>query len=280
MSETEKSKTESIVDSIGIADWGTGFSVVRCTDFKHIVKQILLRGPQTTERKKTSAKWVVIERWITNGEAETKRTRTAQTECEAKQVAQKWADENAAPRKAVEQALRNREIKQKDRLKQMPPPHCTRVTAVDLEDIENARMEVLRDKYPECFKIFDIRETDTGQSQNQLHERLKMAWLEDVAAITGHVPGSPRIELSDEVIEKLHGARSRNRKRKRANRLLSVDYLLALKWEGNYCYLTAKELASQINSTLGTNLSPDAIKKRRARLDLTTKRRPGPDEKS
>jgi hypothetical protein len=59
-----------------------------------------------------------------------------------------------------------------------------------------------------------------------------------------------------------------------------VNHELALNWlREKYNLLTAKELSESIFKRVLRWLTPDAIKKRRERLGLTTKRKPGSPEK-
>ena len=60
-----------------------------------------------------------------------------------------------------------------------------------------------------------------------------------------------------------------------------INHELALNWlRKNYNLLTAEELAESVAQRCLRLLTPEAIKKRRERLRLTTKRPPGPPPKS
>jgi hypothetical protein len=60
-----------------------------------------------------------------------------------------------------------------------------------------------------------------------------------------------------------------------------IKHELALNWlRRNYNLLTAEELSDAILVMTGQRLTPDALKKRRERLGLTTKRPPGPPPKA
>lgn len=59
-----------------------------------------------------------------------------------------------------------------------------------------------------------------------------------------------------------------------------VNHELALNWvRRNYNLLTAEELSDEIFKSTLVRLKPEALKKRRERLGLTTKRKPGAPEK-
>jgi hypothetical protein len=69
--------------------------------------------------------------------------------------------------------------------------------------------------------------------------------------------------------------------RKPKRKLSPVDHTLALDWlRKGYNLLTEKELSKAVYTVTGKRLSPAAIKKRRERLGLTTKRPTGPRQKT
>lgn len=56
-----------------------------------------------------------------------------------------------------------------------------------------------------------------------------------------------------------------------------VDHEIVLNWlRRGYNFLTAEELSDAVLKETGKQISPEAIKKRRERLGLVTKRPPGP----
>jgi len=60
-----------------------------------------------------------------------------------------------------------------------------------------------------------------------------------------------------------------------------INHELALNWlRQHYNLLTAKELSVSIFKRIRRWLTPEALKRRRERLGLTTKRPPGPPPKS
>jgi hypothetical protein len=66
-----------------------------------------------------------------------------------------------------------------------------------------------------------------------------------------------------------------------ARRIDAINYELAFNWlRRNYNLLTAEELSRMILIATGQRLMPGALKKRRERLGLTTKRTTGPRPKS
>jgi hypothetical protein len=64
-------------------------------------------------------------------------------------------------------------------------------------------------------------------------------------------------------------------------KLNPVDHSLALHWlRKGYNLLTEKELSRAVYKVTGKRLTPAAIKKRRERLGLTTKRPTGPRQRT
>jgi hypothetical protein len=71
-----------------------------------------------------------------------------------------------------------------------------------------------------------------------------------------------------------------SRQMKRRKEINDVDYELAFNWRWKRYYsLTAEQLRDEIQKETKQSLSPEAIKKRRERLGLTTQRPPGPPPK-
>ena len=71
-----------------------------------------------------------------------------------------------------------------------------------------------------------------------------------------------------------------SKQRRRPKEVNEVDYELAFNWMWKgYYSLTAEELAQEVFKQTKQLLSPEAIKKRRERLGLTTQRPPGPPSK-
>jgi len=64
---------------------------------------------------------------------------------------------------------------------------------------------------------------------------------------------------------------------KQRKELDPVDHDIVLNWlRRGYNLLTAEELSEAVFKATGKYMTPEAIKKRRERLELTTKRPPGP----
>lgn len=72
-----------------------------------------------------------------------------------------------------------------------------------------------------------------------------------------------------------------SRQMKKRKEINAVDYELAFNWRWKgYFLLTAEQLRDEVQKETKQLFSPEAIKKRRERLGLTTQRPPGPPPKS
>jgi hypothetical protein len=156
-----------------------------------------------------------------------------------------------------------------------PDPNKT-----DEHDVYNARLKVLSELSPKTIELLQIVDAITDQANRKYVEREMvqsyfaelahyftedeiLAWQKNNPVGTGwmcefaEVMGKPRRTISP------------------------VNYELALNWlHAKYNEMTEKQLSISIFKRLWIWLTPSAIKKRRERLGLTSKRPTGPPPKS
>ena len=151
---------------------------------------------------------------------------------------------------------------------------------VDEYDIYHARLKVWSELSPKTIELLKITSATKNPAQRNYVERemvqsyfaeLAHYFTEDeILALQRNNPiGTGWMCEFAEVM-------------KNPRRTISpVNYELALNWlQGKYNQMTEKELSVSIFKRLLIWLTPEAIKKRRERLGLTTKRPPGPRPKS
>ncbi len=152
---------------------------------------------------------------------------------------------------------------------QLPPPpaRCTPLGPSDRKDVQAARLNILRKRWPRCFAILDGKRSATVGEMGA-------AWRADAAEQTGRI-----VQAEAEPSRALEVARALLKAHKQAKgreAAAVMNWRLAGCWKG-YCYLSAENLARVINKECGTTLSPAAAKKRRERLGLVTHKEIGPD---
>ena len=139
-----------------------------------------------------------------------------------------------------------------------------------------AEIEVLRRQWKHCFELFDKRKAGCHFSEDDCRK----AYLLDLAEqgenpLASKQPTSTDKEFFSQLTKAWNRAASGNKKLL----LQLVDYLIAFNWKLGWCYLSEKELAEKISSITKNVFTPGQIGKRRERLGLVAKHRPGSPEK-
>lgn len=146
-----------------------------------------------------------------------------------------------------------------------PPSRCTPISDGDRKLHAEAMLNVLAHQYPRTVKAL--------RSKFASKAALNRAYFADCAQILGKVPDEAEPEHAGAVGEALVKFSEG-----KINRASPVDLEIVFGWFARgYCFLAEKDLAAAVNSKCGTALTPAAIKKRRERLGLSSKRGPGPD---
>ncbi len=152
--------------------------------------------------------------------------------------------------------------------------------SLEAYDVFQARLKVLAGMQPKAVALMQQADSTKDPRKRKEFEReavaaffaeLSHSWTEnEVKAWQRSNPIGT--EWITEFTKTLH------RPKRKIN---AVDHSLALDWlRKGYNLLTGEELSSAVYKVTGKRLTPAAIKKRRERLGLTTKRTPGPRPKS
>ena len=216
--------------------------------------------------------WMAREREIdkATGKVTVKRKQATGNEAEARRIAQQWLDEYNAEKKKYFDAVA--------KAKTLPPapPRCASLTESDRGDMAKAEIEVLRRQWKHCFELFDKRKAGCHFSEDDCRK----AYLLDLAEqgenpLASKQPTSTDKEFFSQLTKAWNRAASGNKKLL----LQLVDYLIAFNWKLGWCYLSEKELAEKISIITKNVFTPGQIGKRRERLGLVAKHRPGSPEK-
>lgn len=177
-------------------------------------------------------------------------------------------------------------------LPQKPPAHLYRENrqlanrlAMDYwvaEAERSARFKVLSSILP---KTVELAEKAEQTPDAELKQKLESESLE--AYFAENAPGWPEMifkgwqrlnPIGFKWMQWLYVWNARLMKRRKG--ISAVDYELAFNWRWNaYHSITAAELVEKVFAATNERCSPEAIKKRRERLGLTTSRDPGPPPK-
>jgi molybdenum-dependent DNA-binding transcriptional regulator ModE len=213
--------------------------------------------------------WMAIEREIdkATGEITVKRKQPARNESEATRIAQQWLAEYNAEKKKYFDAVA--------KAKALPPApaRCEPLTETDRGDMAKTEMDVLRRQWKHCFELSDKRKAGCHFSEDDCRK----AYLLDLAEQGENPLSSKQPAGTDkEFWGALMKAGTRAARGKNKLLLCLVDYLIAFNWKLGWCYLSEKELAEKISGITKTTFTPGQIGKRRERLGLVAKHRPGP----
>lgn len=148
--------------------------------------------------------------------------------------------------------------------------------SIDGRDLYQARMKVLAGMQPKTVELIHRAESTEGPAEREKIEReavqayfaeLAHYWTEDLVK-----EWQQKNPIGTEWLCEFGRVFQEPERR-----LDPVNHELALNWlRRGYNCLTAEELSDAILVTTGQRLMPGALKKRRERLGLTTKRPPGP----
>jgi hypothetical protein len=253
-----------------VAFQGGGFGGVGfCTKLRKITTEHAA-GKLTLADGKTVG--MAVEREIdeATGEVTVLRQQETETEAEAREIMGQWVAEYEAKKrqffKAVEQS------------KALPPApaRCDPLTEADRADTAKAETDVLRRQWKHCFEVFDQRKAG-------LHvdiEECRKAYCLDLAEQGENPLAADQPSGRDkEFWRALLKAGNRGTSTKKKSLLQLVDYLIAFNWKGGWCFLPEKELAEKISDITKHRFTPGQIGKRRERLGLVAKHKPGPAQK-
>lgn len=153
-----------------------------------------------------------------------------------------------------------------------PPPKVSiqeRAGNADRRDMERARSAALRRAWPRTWAAVDAKKD---------REAIVKAYVLDTAALTGCVSHPTDPTMAREIAAALQ---SFSRRRRKGDTVL-IDRTIAFNWP-RLVYLSDREMAAEVNRLLsetGIKVTASQVKARRLRLDLTSRRLPGPPRKS
>ena len=211
---------------------------------------------------------VDLVRWAEDGETvlEIKERRLFKTEAEANAAMNRWAEEIHA------QFLKDRRL---------PAPDHGPRPSLDEQDLENARLQVMREQYPNTFKALeDLRIANEVERPAKMEtvfrgyavDRVRLdkpSKLPNVTPLTA-VPQDMNFILD---IAKAYKAKSPYDR---------VDVEIAANWfAAGYDKMSLADYTRAINAKTGKKLKPETMRARRyKKFGLMTKKQPGPAPKS
>jgi hypothetical protein len=159
-----------------------------------------------------------------------------------------------------------------DRFPEMPPDP----SATDDYDLYQARLKVLAGMQPKTVSLIEeaYAADNPVQRENAEFEAVsayyaEMAHYWNSEAVKAWQRSNP---IAAEWIKEFARVFQKPRKE-----LDAIDHEIVLNWlRRGYNFLTAEELSDAVFQATGKQMTPEALKKRRERLGLTTKRPPGP----
>jgi hypothetical protein len=154
-------------------------------------------------------------------------------------------------------------------------------SSTDEEDLQNARMKVMREQYPNTFSAMDSYGKAQPEMRAAAWENVLRSYATDMVRLykpTKVTDILPFKSLPDDTSFILEIAKAFKATSPRD----PVDVEIAARWfAGGYDKMSKDEYTAAINAKAGANLKPGAMEKRRyEKLGLMTKKRPGPSAKS
>lgn len=151
----------------------------------------------------------------------------------------------------------------------------------DEQDLAQARLKVMGEQYPDTFAAMDALAKAQPEARAEAVENLFRAYAVDLVrlhkpAILGEISPFKSLPTYMPFIVQLAKAYSAKSPHD------PVDAEIAARWfAAGYDKMSKEDYTQAINAKTGTNISPDAMEKRRyAKLGLMTKKDPGPRPKS
>ncbi len=188
------------------------------------------------------------------------KQKLCKTRAEAESQTKQWGDE-----------LRAKEAKYRAMLKA-----AGREPSSGEQDLQKARLKILRQEYPDTFKAMDA--PPTGKAKRNAIYR---AYLVDLVRLFKSVNLDDILRdkvtpLDWETVSKLAVAHAAPIPQRRLDRAIAALWI-----HGGYNKMTRADYTRRLNAIAGTNLTPDAMRMRVERLGLTSaKERPGPAPRS
>ena len=160
------------------------------------------------------------------------------------------------------------------------PLICPDPKETETYDLYQARLKVLAGMHPKTVALI-AQADDAGDVAHRIDFEFEA--VSAYYAETAHYWKSDEVKawqrnnpIATEWIKEFARVFQKPRKE-----LDAVDHEIVLNWiRGGYNLLTAEELSEAVYKASGKYMTPEAIKKRRERLKLTTKRTPGPRSNS
>jgi hypothetical protein len=244
-----------------------GFGAVGfCTNLRKVITEHAA-GKLTLPDGKTVG--MAVEREIdeATGEVTVLREQKADTEAEARQIMGRWLAEYEAKKRQYFESV--------EQSKALPPApaRCDPLTEADRADIAKAETDVLRRRWKHCFEVFDQRRAG---SHADIDECRKAYCLDLAEQGLNPLAVEPPSAKDDGFWKALLRAGNLATSAKKKSNLQVVDYLIAFNWKLGWCFLSEKELAEKVGSITKTTFTPGQIGKRRERLGLVAKHKPGP----
>jgi hypothetical protein len=253
--------------NIGVVKWKGGGAVAVVTNCQHWHPELVLvtrakgkgfvllemevsrTGLRREIRRESFTTKAAAQKARTKWDAEIKRRNAAEVKAETAAAAKEAAADPFGPRPA-----------------NVDSEHAA--GKHDLARADEAQLAALRATWPRTLSALDRKAA--GQE-------LAQAYLLDVTESTGNATaaaGLPPMPPTPELINRLHAAQ-RNAARRRNKNAPVIDYWLAFNWPA-LVYLSDPEIAERLKVETGIAATPGGIKQRRYRLNLTTRRPPGP----
>jgi hypothetical protein len=248
-----------------------GFGIVGwATHPRHTCNEIVIVRRKSADGKKL---WVAVdqERDLDTLEAKVLRSKETESEGEAEFWKGKWIEEYKKEKKAHFEAIAKS-------VTPKPPPRCTALTKLEMEDLGKAKMKALQRQWPRCFEIFEKHRSSPGTKIPD-HE-CEDAYLVDLVANGGDqlletVEGG-KIRADMQLILALQKAAKNYTRRGKTKITDAAIYLIAFNWELGWCYLSNEELAEKITEILEMPFTAEQVEKYRYRtLGLVAKHKPG-----